>query len=114
MKSMHSNIGCLLLLAATAFAPGARAQGGPGAADSFSFRCHIRGDAGACWALEAYLRGDPTPGPLAISLVSKGVGRHEALAAAAELGEWPICPQPVDTIMGKRTSSCDPKSLVHH
>ncbi len=80
----------IALLGALSFATVVQAQGGPGGADSFSYRCRLLGDGAACVALAASRRGEPVPGPYAAYLMSKGVGREEALAAALEKGERPV------------------------
>ncbi len=90
MNTLQLQIGRVGLIGVLALSAGARAgQGGPGGADEFSYRCRLLGDAGACAVLDATRRGLPVPGPYAIALISKGVGREEALAAAAALGEHP-------------------------
>lgn len=93
MKVVQCQVEGLIALAALAITAPAQGQGGPGSADSFSYRCHILGEASACWVLEASQRGDPVPGPYAVCLASKGAGRDEALAAAATLGERPVVPR---------------------
>lgn len=97
MKLSTRRIACLTALGTLAVTAPAWGQGGPGSADSLSYRCHLLGEGAACWVLETTLRGDPVPGPYAQCLAGKGAGRVEALAAAATLGEHPTPPRPGQT-----------------
>jgi hypothetical protein len=90
VNCINRHLGGAAVVAVLVFSASAHGQATPGSVDQFSYRCHLLGDPGACSVFEAARRGLPLPGPYATALMGKGVGRDEAMAAAAALGEHPV------------------------